>query len=95
MEEQRSTGAEPQDSASVEAQAAPKGTSSHQTPDDIIHLMEKEQTQDVDTLVPLPFPYEDWKDTPIPTLSDEQRERNEYNYPAEPLHTRNHRRSEG
>ena len=47
----------------------------HKTPDDIIHMMEKDQTQDVDELVPLPFPYEDWKDTPIATLSDEQRER--------------------
>ena len=29
---------------------------------------------DVDALVPLPFPYEDWKDADIPTLSDEQKE---------------------
>ena len=47
----------------------------HKTPDDIIHMMEKDTTLDVDALVPLPSPYESWKDTPIPTLSDEQRSR--------------------
>ena len=74
MEQQR------QGASEISQDAAPRGVAKplpkvHQTPDDIIHMMEKDQTQDVDELVPLPFPYEDWKDTPIATLSDEQRER--------------------
>ena len=73
MEEQRrASEASPEESPCGVPGPLPKA---HPTPDDIIHLMEKEQTQDVDTLVPLPFPYEDWKDEPIPTLSDEQRSR--------------------
>jgi len=74
VEQQRPTGVEQEGLTTTETPAAPK-VKAHQTPDDVIHLMEKDQTQDVDTLVPLPFPYEDWKDTPIPTLSDEQRSR--------------------
>ena len=30
---------------------------------------------DLDRLVPLPHPYEDWEDKPIPALSEEQRAR--------------------
>jgi Fe-S oxidoreductase len=45
------------------------------SPDEVINLMEKDEALDVDQLVPLPPPYEDWKDTPIATLSDEQRGR--------------------
>ena len=74
MERNRASEASHEESPGATPPAMPK-TGRHQTPDDIIHMMEKDQTQDVDELVPLPFPYEDWKDTPIATLSDEQRVR--------------------
>ena len=74
MEQQRASEVDQEASPRVEPQAPPKATP-HQTPDDIIHLMGKDTTLDGDDLVPLPPPYEDWKDTPIPTLSEEQRGR--------------------
>jgi Fe-S oxidoreductase len=43
--------------------------------EDIVALLEQDHTLDVDRLVPLPAPYEDWKDAPIPALSEEQRGR--------------------
>ena len=73
MEQQRRTS---EVSRGESPEAGPKPLPrAHETPDDIIHRMENDKALDVDALVPLPFPYEDWKDTPIPTLSDEQRGR--------------------
>jgi Fe-S oxidoreductase len=44
-------------------------------PADVIALAEKDRTFDVDELLPLPPPYDNWRDLPIPALSDEQRQR--------------------
>jgi Fe-S oxidoreductase len=46
-----------------------------QSLEDVIALIEKDSQLDVDRLVPLPPPYDDWRDTPIPALSAEQRQR--------------------
>jgi len=46
-----------------------------QRPEDVIALVEKNGHLDVDALLPLPHPYEDWRDAPIPALSEEQRSR--------------------
>jgi Fe-S oxidoreductase len=43
--------------------------------EDVIALVEKQGQLDVDSLLPLPPPYADWRDTPIPALSEEQRQR--------------------
>jgi Fe-S oxidoreductase len=40
--------------------------------EDLEHFLTENEGVDVNQLVPLPFPYEDWKDEPIPALTDEQ-----------------------
>ncbi len=45
------------------------------TPEDLERLLAADEPVDVDRLVPLPFPYEDWRDEPIPELSDDQKSR--------------------
>jgi Fe-S oxidoreductase len=47
----------------------------YQRPEDVIRQMEEDRSLDVGRLVPLPFPYQDWKDEPIPAMSEEQRQR--------------------
>ena len=47
------------------------------SPDDLERFLLENQGIDPEDLVPLPHPYEDWKDEPIPPLSDEQLERYE------------------
>ena len=44
-------------------------------PEQIIHLLEEDKQLDVNRLVPLPRPYETWKDEPIPALTPDQRTR--------------------
>jgi len=44
-------------------------------PRDVDKFLAENEGFDVKKLVPLPFPYEDWKDEPIPPLSPEQLER--------------------
>jgi Fe-S oxidoreductase len=43
--------------------------------EDVIALMEDDHRLDVEDLVPLPPPYDDWRDTPIPALTEAQRQR--------------------
>ena len=47
------------------------------SPEDLERFLLENEGQDVNKLVPLPFPYQDWKDEPIPTLTEEQLERYE------------------
>jgi Fe-S oxidoreductase len=46
-------------------------------PEDLSRFLEENEGLDVKQLVPLPHPYEDWVDKPIPALTEEQRERYE------------------
>ena len=48
-----------------------------QRPEDVIRLIEEGSPLDVNQLVPLPHPYEEWTDSPIPALSEDQRGRYE------------------
>ena len=45
----------------------------YQRPEDVIRQMQENRTLDVNRLVPLPFPYQDWKDDPIPEMTEERR----------------------
>lgn len=47
------------------------------TPEDLARFLEENQGLDVNRLVPLPPPYEEWKDQAISALSEEQRARYE------------------
>jgi len=47
----------------------------YQRPEDVIRQLQENRTLDVNRLVPLPFPYQDWKDEPIPEMTEEQRQR--------------------
>ena len=47
------------------------------SPEAVERFLEKNQGLDVNDLVPLPHPYEDWKDEPIPELTDDQKGRYE------------------
>jgi Fe-S oxidoreductase len=47
------------------------------SPDDLERFLLENQGIDPADLVPLPHPYEDWKDEPIPPLTDDQLERYE------------------
>jgi Fe-S oxidoreductase len=42
------------------------------TPEDLEQFLVDNEGTDVNQLVPLPYPYQDWKDDPIPKLSDDQ-----------------------
>jgi len=46
-------------------------------PEDLEHFLLENQGIEPDQLVPLPYPYQDWKDQPIPELSEAQLERYE------------------
>ncbi len=47
------------------------------SPEDLERFLDENEGLDVKHLVPLPHPYEDWKDEPIPPLTEEQRGRYE------------------
>lgn len=47
------------------------------SPEDVERFLAENEGVDVNHLVPLPFPYQDWKDEPIPSLTEEQRGRYE------------------
>ena len=46
-------------------------------PEDLERFLLENEGIEPNDLVPLPAPYEDWKDEPIPSLTDEQLERYE------------------
>jgi Fe-S oxidoreductase len=50
-------------------------TPDFQMPQDIGRFLAENEGLDVNELVPLPYPYHDWEDSPIPGLTDAQRER--------------------
>jgi Fe-S oxidoreductase len=45
------------------------------SPEDLERFLDKNEGLDVKELVPLPYPYQDWEDEPIPALTEEQRAR--------------------
>jgi len=45
--------------------------------EDLERFLDKNEGLDVKDLVPLPHPYQDWEDEPIPALTEEQRSRYE------------------
>jgi Fe-S oxidoreductase len=45
------------------------------SPAEVDQFLDKNEGLDPEQLVPLPHPYEDWKDTPIPPLTDDQKSR--------------------
>jgi Fe-S oxidoreductase len=47
------------------------------SPEDLERFLDENEGLDVKDLVPLPHPYEDWEDEPIPALTEEQRGRME------------------
>jgi Fe-S oxidoreductase len=47
------------------------------SPEDVERFLDKNEGLDINDLVPLPHPYEDWKDEPISALTEEQRGRYE------------------
>ena len=46
-----------------------------QSPKDLERFLDENEGLDVKDLVPLPHPYEDWEDEPIPALTGDQRAR--------------------
>jgi len=47
------------------------------SPEDLERFLDENEGLDVNQLVPLPYPYQDWEDEPIPALTEEQRSRYE------------------
>ena len=45
--------------------------------EDLERFLDENEGLDVEDLVPLPYPYQDWEDEPIPPLTEEQRGRYE------------------